>query len=172
MQWWCVAQSVPWTWEWRPYPGVWIFLLGLVALRWTVLRRSGAEADVDTGRRGAFVVGIFALWLALDWPLGALGAGYLASAHMVQFLLVALVAPPFLLLSFPEATFREIDLPEGPGGIVRRIGTSLAHPLMALLVFAFTVGWTHWPAVVDSWMASQFGSFGSMTAPLSVSPWQ
>lgn len=154
MQWWCVAQSTPWEWTWRPYPGVWLFLLLLAGVRWWLLGRTTSE-PLPTARRAGFWAGIFALWIALDWPLGALGAGYLASAHMVQFLLVALVAPPLLLLSFPEATYRRIDLPS----ILRRILARLVHPLGALLTFAVTVGWTHWPAVVDGWMASQLGSF-------------
>lgn len=154
MQWWCVAQSVPWSWEWRPYPGVWLFLLALTGARWLLLRESGAS-ESTAARRWSFVAGLVALWLALDWPLGALGAGYLASAHMLQFLLVALVAPPLLLLSFPESTYREVRLPSG----LDRVLGFFAHPLVALLTFVFTVGWTHWPAVVDSWMASQIGSF-------------
>ena len=29
MQWWCAAQDVAWSWTWRPYPGVWIFIATL-----------------------------------------------------------------------------------------------------------------------------------------------
>lgn len=155
MQWWCVAQSVPWSWEWRAYPGVWLFLLGLAGLRWILLRRSGSGPEVTAGRRWAFGTGLLALWLALDWPLGALGAGYLASAHMLQFLLIALVAPPFLLLSLPRSSYRRIEL----RGVLEKVASLVVHPLSALLAFALTVGWTHWPPVVDSWMASQLGSF-------------
>ncbi len=32
------------------------------------------------------------MWAALDWPIGKLGAGYLASAHTIEFLLLTLLA--------------------------------------------------------------------------------
>lgn len=155
MQWWCVAQSTPWEWAWRPYPGVWVFLAVLAGARWWLLRRTISPSSSSRPRQVAFWVGLFSLWLALDWPLGALGAGYLASAHMLQFLLVALVAPPLLLLSLPEAVYRKTE----PPSVIRGVLAPLVHPLVALLTFAVTVGWTHWPAVVDGWMASQLGSF-------------
>ena len=98
MQWWCSAQNTAWTWQWRPYPGVWLFVVcvGVALWRWN---RAGAQR---AGRRTtplhpAAIAGLFVLWLALDWPLGALGAGYLASVHMLQFQLIALVAAPLLL---------------------------------------------------------------------------
>ena len=45
MQWWCSAQGVAWSWEWRAYPGVWLFVLcialpgGLATLRDVLVRR-------------------------------------------------------------------------------------------------------------------------------------
>ena len=155
MQWWCVAQGTPWEWEWRAYPGVWLFLLVLVAGRFFLLRRADAAGDDGTGRRWAFGVGVFLLWVALDWPVGALGAGYLASAHMVQFLLIALAAPPLLLLGVPPGAWSAVPAPSA----VRSVLGRLTHPLAALLFFAVTMAWTHFPPVVDTWMQSQLGSF-------------
>ena len=96
MQWWGSAQGLAWSWTWRPYVGVWILVGLLVAWYVRLARRSGG---VTPGRRWVFAGGVASLWIALDWPLGALAAGYLASVHMVQFLLVALIAPPLLLFS-------------------------------------------------------------------------
>ena len=101
MQWWCAAQGEVWEWAWRPYPGVWIFML-LLATGYLRLRKHAAERIQAAGqeaRRGsaaAGLAGLAFLWIALDWPIGALGAGYLASVHMFQYLLIALVAPPLL----------------------------------------------------------------------------
>ena len=87
MNWWCAAQGVPWDWTWRAYPGVWLFI-GIVAIAyWTV----GGGRSVEPRKRLLFWIGLALLWASLDWPLGALGAGYLASIHMVQFLLMALL---------------------------------------------------------------------------------
>jgi cytochrome c oxidase assembly factor CtaG len=94
------------------------------------------------------------LWLALDWPIGALGAGYLASVHMLQFLLMALVAPPMLLMGpSPDA----LALLERPGkfrALVRR----LVSPFPALVFFSVIVLLTHLPPLVDNLMATQVGS--------------
>ncbi|MDT8437018.1 MAG: cytochrome c oxidase assembly protein [Gemmatimonadota bacterium] len=148
LQWWCSAQGVPWTWEWRPYPGVWLFVLALAAVyvfgvRWTA-----------AGRGGFGAAGLLVLWAALDWPIGALGGGYLASVHMLQFLLIALVAPVLLLLGVPAAAWRR--LAEWRGLPALRL---LTHPLVTLAAFQAVVIWTHLPAVVDTWMATQAGSF-------------
>ncbi len=154
MQWWCAAQGVPWTWSWQAYPGVWAFCLGLVAI-WARMRvRWPGEAE--TGRRAAtFLAGVATLWIALDWPVGALGAGYLASVHMVQYLLIALVAPPLLLIGTPRGAFDA--LLAGPmGGAVR----TLTHPIVSMTTFVSIMGVTHWPWLVDTWMATQLGSFG------------
>ena len=41
MQWWCAAQGVPWSWTWRPYPGVWLFIAALAIGWWAWTRRTG-----------------------------------------------------------------------------------------------------------------------------------
>lgn len=153
MQWWCAAQGVPWEWSWRPYPGVWAFL-GLLALAYVGLRRRAA-GDRAGRRRAAFVAGWVLLWIALDWPVGALGAGYLASVHMVQFLLIALAAPPLLLYALPPSGLRR--LPE-QGPLERALRTA-THPALTILLFHTIVVATHWPSAVDRLMASQAGSF-------------
>lgn len=151
MNWWCSAQGVPWEWTWRPYPGVWLFVTLLAAVHWTV----GGGRSADARRQLWFWVGLALLWAALDWPLGALGAGYLASIHMVQFVLIALIAPPLLLSGAPRESYERLSAGEEPPALLR----FLTHPLVALLLFALVVVATHWPAVVDGLMATQLGSF-------------
>lgn len=154
MTWWCSAGSVAWTWQWQAYPGVWLFVLALVAGYAWLEARVGREQ----GRRRWFAAGVVVLWLALDWPVGALGAGYLASVHMLQYLLVALVAPPLLLLGFPSASrpgARGQAEPSLAGGLLRLI----TRPLPALIIFSLVVYATHLPRVVDGLMVTQAGSF-------------
>jgi putative membrane protein len=153
MQWWCAAQGVPWRWAWQAYPGVWLFVLVLVGI-FRFVRRRFPESDRPGFRAWMYGLGVAALWVALDWPVGALGAGYLASVHMVQYLLIALIAPPLLLMGLPRGLYSA--LVNGPlGGIVR----FLSHPIPAILVFVAIMAWTHWPPVVDTLMVSQAGSF-------------
>jgi len=95
------------------------------------------------------------LWIALDWPVGALGAGYLASVHMLQFLMIALLVPALMLLGIPAQAFRRL----GQSRAIRPLRL-VTHPLIALGVFGVVLFYTHIPAVVDGWMSSQTGSFG------------
>ena len=158
MQWWCSAQGVPWTWSWRPYLGVWL-LVALVALAYRrIYRTMPPSADPESRelhqwRLVAAGCGIAGLWLMLDWPIGALGAGYLASVHTVQFLGLALTIPPLLLFGLPvgwEATL-------GPRTTV--ILERSTQPLAAFVGFLAIVFLTHLPPVVDALMVTQVGSF-------------
>jgi len=155
MSFWCSATGEAWTWQWRAYPGVWLFIILLAVGVWA-WNRAGARAS---GRpqppvHPLFVAGLLVLWLSLDWPIGALGAGYLASVHMVQFLLMALVAPPMLLKGpSPDA----LALLERPG-MFRALFQRMASPFLALVIFSVIVLATHLPAAVDTLMASQLGS--------------
>jgi putative membrane protein len=150
MQFWCSAQPTAWTWEWKAIVGVWGFLvllvLGVRAWNRAGARRFGGEVPPT---HPLFPVGVLVLWLALDWPLGALG-GYLASVHMLQFVLIALVAPPLLLRGISPAAQQLA----AESALLKRI----TAPLFALLVFNAAVLITHLPIVADTLMPSQFGS--------------
>ncbi len=154
MRWWCAAQTSPWEWSWQPYPGVWVFIL-LLGVGYAVLARKVGTSPLRSLRAASFLSGLLALWVALDWPLGALGAGYLASAHMVQFLLIALVSPPLILYGLPPSAFEPLER----HARLHRALRLLTHPLVAIAVFNLVLVATHWPQVVDGLMASQLGSF-------------
>lgn len=154
MTWWCSAQSAAWTWTWQAYPGVWA-LVALLLVAYRLLERRVGRAT--TTSRAWFLGGLAVLWVALDWPIGALGAGYLASVHMVQYLLIALLAPALLLRGIPGAAW--VRLERSAGAKLRGSLGFLTHPLVTLGVFAVVVHYTHLPAVVDGLMASQGGSF-------------
>jgi putative membrane protein len=153
MTWWCSASSAPWAWVWRPYPGVWLFVALVVGLYW---RFGRPRAEPAGGRPAlAFLVGVAILWLALDWPVGALG-GYLAAAHAGQFILLGLAAPPFLLVGL-RARLAELARASGRARATLRV---LAHPLTGLAGFNAILFASHVPGAVDLLMGSQLGSFG------------
>lgn len=154
MQWWCSAQGVAWTWAWRPYAGVWVLVLLLAAAYVRLVRRTPG-VDPGAPRAAAFGAGVLCLWAALDWPLGALAAGYLASVHMAQFLLVGAIAPPLLLLGIPRAAYERLHARPRALWLLRAV----THPLAALAIFNGIIAFTHWPAVVDALMPTQLGSF-------------
>jgi putative membrane protein len=148
-QWWCSAQAVPWDWSWRPYPGVWLFVAAAAGLFVLFVRSGGSGAG-----RGWTIAGFVTLWLALDWPIGALGGGYLSSVHMLQYLLIALLVPALLLLGVPPEAWKRLE-----DSRTRPVLQFVTHPLIALGLFQVVLIWTHLPATVDGLMASQWGSF-------------
>ncbi len=164
MRWWCVAVDEPWSWTPRPYLGVWVLCLGLaVAYALSVRRRrravsgdpAGAQ-DVVSGRQVLwFVLGVVFLWVASDWPVGSLGAGYLASIHMLQYMLYTLAAAPLLLLGTPEWMFERLLRRTHLRGVVG----ALSRPLVAAVLFNVVLIATHAPVTVDTLRTTQVGNF-------------
>ena len=64
MQFWCAASGAAWTWTWRAYPGVWIFiaLLALLVVKWN---RAGARQAGTTppSLHPLFFLGLLVIWL-------------------------------------------------------------------------------------------------------------
>jgi putative membrane protein len=161
MTWWCSARDVAWTWTWQAYPGVWLFVLGL-AVGFSALLRAlaprhapPAQPPLPASRVAWFTAGLLVLWLATDWPIGALGAGYLLSVHTAQWILYTLVVPPFLLLGVPEWLPRAARAESRTGRALRL----LARPVVALLITDAILLASHLPPVVDGFRRTQFGSF-------------
>ena len=160
MTWWCSATGQPWTWAWKAYPGVWLFVALLAVLYLWFVRRAAeppSREAAETSRLAAFYYfsGLLTVWLALDWPIGPLGTGYLISVHTVSYILLSLIAPPLLLAGIPsERMLRAAQSPRA-GPLLRL----LARPLIALAVFNAILICTHIPDVVDGLMRSQLGAF-------------
>ncbi len=154
MQWWCSASGKPWTWAPQYYPGVWLMVAALAVAFHTLSRRGRAMGESRAAYWGGWTaVGL--VWQVLDWPLGPLAAGYLASAHAVQFVTLALVAPPLLLV----ATRRPLAAAIPATGTARTAMNFGTQPIIAGVLFNLVAIGTHVPAVVDGLMPSQFGSF-------------
>lgn len=154
VQWWCSAQGRPWTWRWRAYPGIWMVVLAVAGTYWAISRR-GPHTPAARRRRVIGWIGVALVWASLDWPLGPLAAGYLASAHAAQFLLLAMIASPLMLIGLePGLSAR----PE-PRTVRWRLLRFATTPLVAALIFNIVAATTHVPAVVDGLMVSQGGAF-------------
>jgi putative membrane protein len=116
----------------------------------------GSAADQAARRkRWAFLGGWLLLWLATDWPLGTLGAGYLATAHMGQYVLYTMAAAPLLVLGMPEWMLRRLLSKLRAYRLVK----ALAQPLTAAVVFNVVLIGTHAPITVDTFRVNQAGSF-------------
>lgn len=99
------------------------------------------------------MVGYTALVVALISPLHAVGEEFF-SVHMVQHLLLSLVAPPLLLLSnsmpillwaLPPSDRATIGRLVGQPGPVRSVLRGLTHPLVAWWLFVGTQWLWHQP---------------------------
>ncbi|MFN7151089.1 MAG: cytochrome c oxidase assembly protein [Microthrixaceae bacterium] len=153
MAWWCSALERPWDWTPRPYLGVWLLCLATiagVALAWR--RHDGSPTR---RQRLQFAGGIAALWIASDWPVGALGGAYLSSVHMLQYMLYTLAAAPLLMLATPEwmatAVLERLR--------TRRLWELASRPLLAALSANVVLVTTHSPFAVDLLRSTQAGSF-------------
>ena len=124
------------------------------------------RSDGGRWRTTAFVAGMATIVIALDSPIDEL-AEQLLWVHMVQHILLLLVAPPLLALARPWNRMWH-GLPLGfrrraanlvarsPRlGPVRRIASALQEPLPSWLAFNVTfVAW-HVPAAYDATLHSQ-----------------
>ncbi|GIU98392.1 MAG: hypothetical protein KatS3mg014_0008 [Actinomycetota bacterium] len=158
MNWWCSARGLPWDWTWKAFPGAWILVGAMLAAYWVPLRRLRPRSEPPSPQRPyavRFVLGVVVVWVAVDWPLGLLGAGYLLSAHMVQHILLTLVAAPLLLAGTPPELARMLL---GTGRRMR-IARAVTRPVPALVLYNAVLILTFVPAVVDAAMPTQLGSF-------------
>jgi putative membrane protein len=160
MRWWCVAVNESWSWVPRPYLGVWVLCIGLLVSHAVATRRHQRRhpesLDGREGRRAVwFALGVGMLWLASDWPVGALGAGYLSSIHMLQYMLYTLGAAPLMMLGTPEWMARAIVERTHSAAAVRL----LTRPLVAAILFNLVLLATHAPVSVDTLRSTQVGNF-------------
>ena len=124
-----------------------LFAFFLAALAY----RRGRQRDVWRAR--CFAGSLVILGIALVSPLDAL-AGALASAHMVQHVLLLLVAAPLLALSAPSSTLLRgspLPLRQAAGRWRRRAG--LTHRNLRVLRHPVAV-WLLHVAVLWSWHAA------------------
>jgi putative membrane protein len=148
-------------WAFHTHPDTWfVIVLGGFSY-WYALRRIGPRVlggriPVATRRQVMwFCAGLLTLELAGDWPLHDLAENYLYSAHMVQHLLISLVAPPMLLLGTPTWLVRWILRKPWSGGTVR----VMARPLVAGVMFNFVIAISHAPFYVNGTLEHHFLHF-------------
>jgi len=94
-----------WWGMWDARPAVVIVLgcgLGAYVLGWRRLRRAGHARLASTPRLAAYAAGVSALVVALLGPLDALQESSF-TLHMVQHLVLKMVAPPLIWLGMPYA---------------------------------------------------------------------
>jgi putative membrane protein len=144
-----VAAAEPVDASWNLAPVVLVALAGyLVAygLRWRRSRAEGGARAAGSGRAALWGLGVAGLGVALLSPLDRLGE-QLATAHMVQHLLLADVVPILLTLALTKWILRpatrrihRIERAAGPFG----------HPAFGVVAYVGAMWLWHVPALYDA----------------------
>jgi putative membrane protein len=137
---------------------VWLIMVGVALWRWRAMRartRTTGSSGVSPRQSAWFWLGLVAFWAASDWPVGTLGAGYLAWVHMLQYMIYTLIAAPLILISIPEWRFRQMLA----NARLYRFFANLSKPLVAAVTANFILISTHAPWTVDTFRVTQVGSF-------------
>ena len=153
--WWCSsAPGQVWTWRYTPFVGVWV-VAGALLGGWLWAHRRAGRA-VEAHHLRLWAAGVVALIIVSEWPIGQIGAGYLASVGILRWVVYTFVAAPLLLAGIPGWMIERLL----PWGTRRQRAVSLLTRWpVALLVFNAVMFSTHLPAIVDSVKVYQLGSF-------------
>ncbi len=152
--WWCSGTGQVWTWRYTPFIGVWLLAAAFIGAYVAAHRRAGQPLDRALLRR--WCLGVLALFVVSEWPIGQLGAGYLATVGIARYVVYTFVAAPLLLSALPTWL---IDRWLPFGSRRERAVTFATHWPVALLLFNTVLFGTHLPVVVDALKTTQLGSF-------------
>ena len=117
-------------------------------------RRISLPAAMATGKLRA---GLFSLWFALASPLDTFGP-FVLTAHMLQHMMLMMVAPPLILLGeplipivrgMPRFAAREFAGPFLNWRLAQRVGLALTNPVVALLLMGAVMFAWHVPALYE-----------------------
>ncbi len=108
-----------------------------------------ADRPATTRQMVAFVAGVLVLWVALASPLHALGERTLLSAHLLQHLLLGLLAPPLLLIGMPRWL---AELAVHPP-VIRRVLAVVTRPWLSVGLFSLLLIVLHLPVSIAAFAA-------------------
>jgi putative membrane protein len=140
-----------------------LLLAALLYVRGWLYLRSRSLKVIPVWRAGAFLIGLFFIWIALGSPLAAFDEELLA-VHMAQHLLLMTIAPPLILIAAPVMPLLH-GLPQpfvhgvlGPlfrWRLMQQMGRVLSQPAVCwLAAVAALVGW-HVPAAFTLGLQSE-----------------
>jgi cytochrome c oxidase assembly factor CtaG len=152
-----VSQAVLRSWSIPPAATFAIALSAIVYLRgWWLLRRAGSP-NIPRWRAVTFLLGLLSLWVALASPMDVFNS-FVLTAHMLQHMMLMMVAPPLLLLGAPLVPMvrglpvfaaREFAGPLVNWSVAKRIGTTLTNPVLALILMGVAMFAWHTPALYE-----------------------
>ncbi len=119
-----------------------LYLLGVGPLR----ERNNWADYVDPRQTATFTAGIIVLFLALVSPIDVVSDDYLFSVHMLQHVLLTLVAPPLMVRGIPDWLIRPLLRPNWSF----RCARAITHPIGAFLAFNIVFSLWHVPAMYNA----------------------
>ena len=119
-----------------------VYLLGVGPLR----QRNGWADDVAPRQVATFTLGVLVVFIALVSPIHVVSENYLFSVHMLQHVLLTLVAPPLMLRGIPDWLIRPLLRPNWSF----RMARALTHPIGAFLTFNIVFSIWHIPALYNA----------------------
>ncbi|MEI8001482.1 MAG: cytochrome c oxidase assembly protein [Actinomycetes bacterium] len=138
---------------WTAHPDVWLLVAVLAVGYWMTIVRIGPRYAVP-GRPlvtrlqvASWSAGVLAVLVSSDWPVHDLAERSMYSVHMVQHLLITLIAVPLLLLGTPAWMARWVL---APGSRRFRTVRWWSRFLPAVIVFNVMLALTHIPALVTA----------------------
>ncbi|HZQ05834.1 MAG TPA: cytochrome c oxidase assembly protein [Anaerolineae bacterium] len=145
-----------WWTAWTFDPSIWfgiVILHGAYLLIVGPLRmRFRASVPITSRQLTFWTLGILTLIVALITPLSTLSDQYLFSAHMLQHVLLTLVAPPLMLLGLPSWFFEPLRTRPA----LLQFARSLTNPFFAFAAFnVIFVSW-HIPMFYNLALYSSF----------------
>jgi len=136
-------------------------VIAVVYLRGWFALRSTSTRTIQPWHAGSFLLGLFAIWLALASRIAAYDHHFLA-VHMIQHLLLMSIAAPLILLGQPLIALAHAmpsSLSDGAGRALRRpatyrLGTALVAPLWCWIAATMALVVWHVPAALTLTMQS------------------
>ncbi len=137
-----------WT-HWHAHPDA---LIGLAALQGAYLlgvgplrERYGLADEIEPRQIATFTAGVLVIFVSLVSPLHVLSDQYLFSAHMLQHVMLTLIAPPLLIIGTPDWLLRPLLRPN----LVFRMARLFTHPILAFATFNIIFSLWHIPSLYN-----------------------
>jgi putative membrane protein len=148
------SDATPW-FTWNLDPILWLGIIGFVVAYFYAigpLRQRYHLGPPATSRQIAyFLLGTITLAVALVSPLDFIADRYLFTAHMIQHMLLVVVAPPLWLLGTPGWLLAPLFRREP----VRRIARVITNPIVAFLLLNVTLYIWHLPPLYDAALTNE-----------------
>lgn len=122
-------------WTWDP------LVLGALAFAGLSYLRGARRREAGPGQAAAFLGGLAAVFAALVSPIHEAGDRYLFTFHVVQHMLLQMVAPVLLVLGLPPAWVTALGQHRRAGPLLR----SPLFPILAPVAYNGVIALWHWP---------------------------